>query len=83
MDSQRAMLDALMGKGRNRTNDDDPVDKQNWDDINICPYFLCEFCPHDLFINTKSDLGPCDYQHLPELKQDYEKEPRRYVHTHQ
>lgn len=27
----------------------------------VCKYFLVKFCPHDLFTNTKADLGPCKF----------------------
>lgn len=23
----------------------------------VCKYFLCGFCPHELFTNTRADLG--------------------------
>ena len=26
----------------------------------VCRHYLVKFCPHDLFTNTKSDLGPCE-----------------------
>ena len=47
-------LNRLMGKNRNRI----PTDRErlnNFDDN--CPFFLLNFCPHDLFTNTKADLG--------------------------
>jgi hypothetical protein len=28
-----------------------------WDDKEVCGCYLVRFCPHELFINTKSDLG--------------------------
>jgi len=31
-------------------------------------------CPHDLFTNTKQDLGPCKKTHLESHKADYERE---------
>eukprot|EP00484_Ammonia_sp_Unknown_P006319 CAMPEP_0197055806 /NCGR_PEP_ID=MMETSP1384-20130603/73992_1 /TAXON_ID=29189 /ORGANISM="Ammonia sp." /LENGTH=383 /DNA_ID=CAMNT_0042489525 /DNA_START=17 /DNA_END=1168 /DNA_ORIENTATION=+ len=77
MDAQRELLDALMGKGRNRSKEDAPLKEQHWDDADVCPYFICAFCPHDLFVNTKSDLGPCEYVHVEDLKEEYNKQPRR------
>eukprot|EP01083_Nonionella_stella_P080020 219660_1 len=77
MDAQRELLDALMGKGRNRSKEDAPLEEQHWDDSDVCPYFICAFCPNDLFVNTKSDLGQCEYFHLEELRTEYEKQPRR------
>lgn len=34
------------------------------------------FCPHDLFVNTKADLGPCTKLHDEESKNLYEEAPR-------
>lgn len=31
--------------------------EMQWDDPLVCACFLVNFCPHDLFVNTKSDLG--------------------------
>ena len=81
MDAQRELLDALMGKGRNRSKEDAPLQKQHWDDPDQCPYFICAFCPNDLFVNTKSDLGQCEYHHIEELREEYKQQPRRYVYS--
>lgn len=34
------------------------------------------FCPHDLFVNTRADLGPCLKSHDEEMKKQYEKSSR-------
>ena len=77
MDAQRELLDQLMGKNRNLSKDDAPLREQHWNDADICPYYLCAFCPNDLFINTKSDLGACEYEHVFELKKEYQQQPRK------
>lgn len=41
-----------------------------------CKFFLCAFCPHELFVNTRADLGPCLKTHDEELKKQYEKSSR-------
>lgn len=28
-----------------------------WDDKEVCAFYMVRFCPHDLFVNTRSDLG--------------------------
>lgn len=28
-----------------------------WDDKEVCRFYMVRFCPHDLFVNTRSDLG--------------------------
>jgi hypothetical protein len=41
-------------------------------DPKVCRSFLCGHCPHDLFTNTKQDLGPCPKVHSEALKAEYE-----------
>jgi len=74
-EAMKAMLDQLMGKDR----DLDPSERRErkWDDDDICPYFLVNFCPHDLFGNTKSDLGPCSKDHDEKLIEEFRKEPEK------
>uniref|UniRef100_A0A6N2JYX1 Luc7-like protein 3 n=1 Tax=Salix viminalis TaxID=40686 RepID=A0A6N2JYX1_SALVM len=77
MDLQRAMLDELMGADRNLTEEERKDYKEiTWDSKEVCAYYMARFCPHDLFVNTKSDLGPCDRVHDPKLKESFEKSPR-------
>lgn len=33
-----------------------------------CKYYLVKFCPHDLFVNTRADLGACPKVHDDEVK---------------
>ncbi|KAF5731065.1 luc7-like protein 3 isoform X1 [Tripterygium wilfordii] len=37
---------------------------------------MVRLCPHDLFVNTWSDLGPCPRIHDQKLKESFEKSPR-------
>ena len=41
-------------------------------DPKVCRSYLVGTCPHDLFTNTKQDLGPCPKIHSEPLKADYE-----------
>lgn len=41
-------------------------------DGRVCRSFLVGTCPHDLFTNTKQDLGPCPKVHNEALKSEYE-----------
>lgn len=41
-------------------------------DIKVCRSYLAGTCPHDLFTNTKQDLGPCPKVHSEPLKTEYE-----------
>lgn len=42
----------------------------------VCHYHLVAFCPHDLFPNTKSDLGVCEKIHDDALRSDFAKSNR-------
>ena len=41
-------------------------------DNKVCRSFLVGTCPHDLFVNTKQDIGPCPKVHNEALKAEYE-----------
>jgi len=77
MDSQRALLDQLMGKMRNLNEDEKALHQQSWSDSNICQHYLVDFCPNELFINTKVDRGECGKEHDDDLKREYQKEDAR------
>ena len=47
-----------------------------WDDREFCGFYMVWFCLHDLFVNTKSDLGPCPRVHDLKLKESFEKSLR-------
>ncbi|KAJ1526952.1 hypothetical protein ONE63_008500 [Megalurothrips usitatus] len=66
-----ALLDELMGRNRNAIGDK-PKDL-NWEDPEFCKMHLVKFCPHDLFVNTRADLGACNRLHDDEAKNQYDK----------
>uniref|UniRef100_A0A8C5L6M9 Luc7-like protein 3 pseudogene n=1 Tax=Jaculus jaculus TaxID=51337 RepID=A0A8C5L6M9_JACJA len=66
------LLDELMGRDRNLTPDEKRSNVR-WDHESICRYYLCGFCPAELFTNTCSDLGPCEKIHDENLRKQYEK----------
>ncbi len=68
-----SMLDELMGRNRNLMPNEKPKDV-HWSDPDNCKFFLVEFCPHDLFTNTKADLGPCGKVHDEAMKRMYEED---------
>ncbi|KAJ7558046.1 hypothetical protein O6H91_04G023200 [Diphasiastrum complanatum] len=77
VEAQRALLDELMGTARNLTDEEKKGYREvRWDDREVCGCYLVRFCPHDLFVNTKSDLGPCPKIHDPKLKESYEQSSR-------
>lgn len=51
---------------------EDPDGPPRWQADNVCKKYLVKFCPNDLFVNTKSDLGKCLKMHDDRLKQAYE-----------
>lgn len=75
LQSNAALLDELMGKYRNVAPGAN-VNQVRFSDDEVCKYYLVEFCPHDLFVNTRADLGPCTKIHDDELKKQYEKSSR-------
>ncbi|KAG6422346.1 hypothetical protein SASPL_118914 [Salvia splendens] len=77
MDAQRALLDELMGSARNLTEEERKGHREiKWDDKEVCGCYMVRFCPHDLFVNTRSDLGACQKIHDPKLKESFEMSPR-------
>lgn len=40
--------------------------------LQFCLYYLVKFCPHDLFVNTRADLGQCSKLHDDEAKRLYD-----------
>ncbi|XP_030386663.1 luc7-like protein 3 [Scaptodrosophila lebanonensis] len=71
VDAARQMLDELMGRNRNLHPSEAGL-KVNWEDPEFCQFYNVKFCPHDLFINTRADLGPCPRIHDDEAKHLYE-----------
>ena len=69
-----SMLDELMGRNRN-VAPNEKVRELRWTDPDVCRYYLVTFCPHDLFTNTKMDLGACPKVHDEEMKKKYQEEP--------
>lgn len=73
VEAQRALLDELMGAARNLTEEEKKGYREiRWDDREVCGFYMVRFCPHDLFVNTRSDLGPCPRVHDLKLKERME-----------
>jgi LUC7 N_terminus len=70
LDSQRDLLDSLMGVNRNNDRDEDSVNDL-YDD-RLCKFYLQGICPHDMFVNTKMDCGPCSKLHSDIMKDEFE-----------
>jgi len=80
MDDARALLNSLMGADRNARPEQRRIRKFTDDDI--CRNFLLGLCPHELFKNTKMDLGSCSKDHNELFKEEFEahKNAARYRH---
>ena len=63
------LLDELMGRDRNLAPNEHREEKR-WDDTDVCKYSLVEFCPHELFTNTRADLGTCYKVHDVEMSRE-------------
>jgi len=79
MDAQRALLDSLMGAQRNIDMDDQ--ERKSWKDSDVCKLFLVGFCPYELFLGTKSDMGLCKKLHEEHLRQVYAVKARTRTKT--
>ncbi|CAH0385089.1 unnamed protein product [Bemisia tabaci] len=66
------LLDELMGRNRN-LGPNQKSKELHWEDPEFCKYFLVKFCPHDLFVNTRADLGPCPKVHDDLAKEQFDK----------
>jgi hypothetical protein len=69
-EEMRRQLDALMGTTRNESGSR----AQKFTDPEICRSYCSGLCPHDLFTNTKKDMGACPKLHSLPMKQLYEQE---------
>jgi hypothetical protein len=77
MDGFRSILDELMGKDRDLPRKDKLRLQKHFDSPEVCKFYLLDFCPHDLFPNTRSDLGPCKKRHDQYFKQQFNKDSNR------
>ncbi|KAK4058770.1 splicing factor [Microbotryomycetes sp. JL221] len=65
---QRKLLEQLMGAEAMGIIEHD---LSLWDP-KVCPAFVAGVCPHDLFTNTKMDLGTCPRTHSAKLRNEYQ-----------
>ncbi|KAK0168669.1 hypothetical protein PV327_002446 [Microctonus hyperodae] len=76
-DQMRAMLDQLMGTGRNGENNKFQV---KYSDPKVCKSFLLACCPHEILSSTRMDLGECPQIHDLALRADYEAAQKKKDH---
>uniref|UniRef100_A0A1I7ZLB1 U1-type domain-containing protein n=1 Tax=Steinernema glaseri TaxID=37863 RepID=A0A1I7ZLB1_9BILA len=69
-----AMLNELMGPKRNAEIGSNTT--VSFQDPEVCKFFLAAYCPHEMFVNTKADLGPCTLLHDEGLRKTYRESSR-------
>ena len=67
LQSLNMAIEQLMGAGQSSRHA-----QLSLTDPKVCRSFLVGTCPHDLFTNTKQDLGPCPKVHSESLKGEYD-----------
>jgi len=69
---QRKLLEQLMGDQFMGSSSASKTANLTLDSPKVCHSYLVGTCPHDLFTNTKQDLGPCPKFHPENLKIEYD-----------
>lgn len=64
---QRKLLEQLMGASSSSR-----AAQLSLNDPKVCRSYIVGTCPHDLFTNTKQDIGQCPKVHAESLKTEYE-----------
>jgi hypothetical protein len=77
MEDFRKELDELLGADRNLPRSERAKKRDNFDNHDVCKYFLVTFCPHELFTNTRSDIGRCKKRHDTHFKTQFLNDPDR------
>jgi hypothetical protein len=67
----RRLLEQLMGE-QLMSGTDQRAPQLSITDPKVCRSYLVGNCPHDLFTNTKNELGPCSKVHNEALKTEYQ-----------
>lgn len=58
MEGLLTMVYDVVSVARNLTEEERKGHREiKWDDKDVCGCYMVRFCPHDLFVNTRSDLG--------------------------
>src|SRR5277367_220842 len=72
---QRKLLEQLMGDQFMGSAGGSKTANLTLTSPQVCRSYLVGTCPHDLFTNTKQDLGPCPKFHPENLKIEYDALP--------
>ncbi|KAL7785879.1 hypothetical protein V8C37DRAFT_412772 [Trichoderma ceciliae] len=74
---QRKLLEQLMGASSSSR-----AAQLSLNDPKVCRSYIAGTCPHDLFTNTKQDIGQCPKVHVEALKTEYEGLSEREKHKY-
>ncbi|KAL7953075.1 U1 snRNP splicing complex subunit [Trichoderma compactum] len=74
---QRKLLEQLMGASSSSR-----AAQLSLNDPKVCRSYIVGTCPHDLFTNTKQDIGQCPKVHAESLKTEYEGLSEREKHKY-
>ena len=66
-DKQRELWKKLMASV-GVVEDEDMDIPTHYTDPRVCRRYLAGICPHELFANTRMDIGPCDKLHDVDIK---------------
>ncbi|CAJ1429959.1 unnamed protein product [Effrenium voratum] len=76
MNKTRAMLDALMGPGRNQLVKDEQNAKEKFKDDTVCKAYLAGLCPFDAsLLGGKRKFNVCEKIHSDLMKEQLNKHP--------
>jgi hypothetical protein len=65
----KALLDQLMGADRNKSSFQGI--REQWKESTVCKPYLLDFCPMELFNNTKLFMGHCSKTHSDVMREQY------------
>ena len=77
MDQFRKVLDELMGADRDLPMKEKVRLNKHFDNNEVCKFSLLDFCPNDLFPNSKPDLGTCRKKHDQFYKIQFNTDPNK------
>lgn len=76
MDAARAMLEQLMGPGRDEKEKDKTKAKEKFKQSSVCKSYLAGFCPMDAaYLGGKRQFRICDRLHSELMKDQFEAHP--------
>eukprot|EP00930_Biecheleria_cincta_P027812 TRINITY_DN1945_c0_g1_i1.p1 TRINITY_DN1945_c0_g1~~TRINITY_DN1945_c0_g1_i1.p1 ORF type:complete len:378 (+),score=91.39 TRINITY_DN1945_c0_g1_i1:54-1136(+) len=78
MDAARAMLEQLMGPGRDEKEKDKTKAKEKFKHASVCKSFLVGFCPLDAaYLGGKRQFRTCEQLHSELMKDQFEAHPEK------